>query len=363
MTNGEPLRVAVVGLGWAGRSIWLPRLREHPAYVVAAAVDPVLPARASAASVLGDVPVYSTVDALSPDSVDLAIVAVPNHLHSEVAGRLLASGVPVFLEKPVCLSSAEADRLAEAEKTGGAVLLAGSAARYRTDVRQLYELAGKVGRVRHVDVAWVRARGVPDTGGWFTSRQLAGGGALVDLGWHLLDTLGPLLGSSTFVQVVGTVSDDFVNSPAWRAAWRHDEDPATATRGDVEDTARGFMTSTTGISVSLRASWASHEACDTTLIKVEGSASTATLVCTFGFSPNRRDGSTLTLTRDGATEVVAVPDDPIGSEYRRQLDELPAMLADPAAMGLAIEEARPTVQIIERLYESARRPTVAPVSV
>ena len=41
------LRVALVGLGWAARSIWLPRLREHADLVVAAVVDPDAAARAA----------------------------------------------------------------------------------------------------------------------------------------------------------------------------------------------------------------------------------------------------------------------------------------------------------------------------
>jgi oxidoreductase len=378
----SPLRVAVVGLGWAGRSIWLPRLREHPDYVTVAAVDPDPAARAAVAGVAGEdpamaMPVFSQVDDLDAAEVDLAVVAVPNHRHCTVASGLLLAGISVFLEKPVCLSQAEADELAIAEQVGGSMLLAGSAARYRADVRSLYELVEVLGEVRHIDVAWVRARGVPDAGGWFTQREMSGGGALVDLGWHLLDSIVPMLGVVEFDQVVGTTSDDFISNASWGAAWRSDApsapDPGSMivagggvvgrgvgrgvgrVYGDVEDTARGFLVTGDGVSVSLRARWASHEARDTTVIEVDGTAGTAALRCTFGFSPNRQDHSTLTHTRVGDTVAVPVPDEPVGAEYRRQLDELPALLADPANRGRAIDEARPTIVAIERFYASARR--------
>jgi oxidoreductase len=354
--------VAVVGLGWAGRSIWLPRLAEHPEFVVVGAVDPVPGAREAIAVEQPDIPVFDNVDQLGPAEVDLAVVAVPNHQHSAVATGLLTAGIPVFLEKPVCLTSAEADQLAAAERMGGAMLLAGSAARYRADVRSLYEIAPVVGAIRHIELAWVRARGVPDAGGWFTTRQLSGGGALVDLGWHLLDTVTPLLGAVEFDQVVGTTSDDFVNDRSWGAAWRHDDgEQLRRFGGDVEDTARGFLVTSDGISVSLRASWASHEARDATMIKIEGSAGTVSLRCTFGFSPNRHGGSTLTRTSAGTTVPVPVPDEPIGAEYRHQLDELPALLANPANRGRAIDEARSTIAAIERFYASAwgRRQPIA----
>ena len=365
----RPIRVAVVGLGWAATSIWLPRLREHPAYTVAAVVDPNPAAREAVAHDRAGTLLLSSVEELTSDQVDLAVVAVPNHLHSTIACKLLTQGIPVFLEKPVCLNSGEAEQLATAERAGNSLLLAGSAARYRSDVRELRRLITDLGRIRHVELSWVRARGVPDAGGWFTQRDLAGGGALVDLGWHLLDTVAPLLGSVDFDQVIGSVSDDFVNAGSARAAWRDSEDPEGAADGsedgsadaqpavcgDVEDTVRAFLITGSGVSISLRASWASHEAEDVTRIRIDGSGGTARLRCTFGFSPNRRPGgSSLTFTRDGVTSAVPLADEAIGAEYFRQLDELPGLLADPEGQGKTIDEVHRTIGVIERIYGSAR---------
>lgn len=342
------LRTAVVGLGWAGRELWLPRLTRHTDFDVVAVVDPALDALDAAPGV----PVHATVDALTPGAVDLAVVAVPNHLHARVAADLLGRGVCVFLEKPVCLTSAEADLLAAAEHAGGATLLAGSAAPHRADVAALARLVPTLGHIRHVDLAWVRARGIPQAGGWFTQRSLAGGGVLFDLGWHLFDTLAHLLGPAPFTQAVGVTSNDFVGAGTWNAAWREDVE-AAGEAGDVEDTARGFFVRDDGVSVSLRAGWASHEARDVTRIQVAGSAGTAELRCTFGFSPNRLPRPELTLTREGTTTPLPVQDEPIGSEYGRQLDGLAALLADPDRRGRTAAEARTTVGVIEDFYASA----------
>jgi oxidoreductase len=343
------LRVAVAGLGWAGRELWLPLLREHADFEVVAAVDADRAAREAFTAATG-ITAYPGVDALSARGVDLAVVAVPNHLHTEVGGALLAMGISVFLEKPVCLSSAEVDLLAAAERHGG-TLLAGSAIRYRADVEALRRVLPELGEVRHVDLGWVRARGVPRAGGWFVQRDKAGGGALLDLGWHLLDTLAFLLGPAGCAEVTGVTSDDFVNAGAWRAAWRRDR--AGADAADVEDTARGFLVRDDGVSVALRASWASHEARDVCRIRIEGTAGAAELTCTFGFSPNRVPEPVLTLTREGTTTRVAVPVEPVGVEYARQVDGLAAMLADPASRGRAVAEARPIIRMIESFYASA----------
>lgn len=351
---GRTVRVAVAGLGWAGREIWLPRLAAHPAFTVTAVIDPDPVARARARDT-HQVPVaYADADDLPTGAADLVVVAVPNHLHATVAARLLRRGVPVFLEKPVCLTSAEADLLAEAERTGDAVLLAGSAARYRADVRALVETAGELGPIRHVDVAWVRARGVPDAGGWFTRRDLSGGGALVDLGWHLLDTVLPILGPAPVSHVVGSVSADFVNDSAAHAAWRGGTIAAAGVHGDVEDTARGFLLTADGASATLHACWASHEARDTTTITVHSAAGSATLRCTFGFSPNRDPEPVLTRTHDGETVRLPLPAEPVGAEYDRQLDALPALLSAPDSRGVAAADARRIIDVIERIYRCAR---------
>lgn len=353
-------RVAVLGLGWAARSIWLGRLQAHPGYFMTAAVDPDPGARERARAHGTVERVLASADELDQDRVDLVVVAAPNHLHCPLACSMLERGISVFVEKPVCLSIAEADRLAAAERAGGAVLLAGSAARYRSDVRALYGVLDEVGPVRHVETSWARARGIPAADGWFTHRRLSGGGALVDLGWHLLDVIGPVLGPVAFDQVVGTTTADFI-AGATAAAWRGDADAGPgpgsgpgAGRRDVEDTARGFLVTSDGVSVGLRVGWMSHEPYDVTSVRVEGARGAATLRCTFGFSPDRVDRSSLALTREGRTTAIPVAAAPIGAEYDRQLDVVREQLADPTAVrGRAITEARSIVGLIARLYDSA----------
>lgn len=349
------LRVAVIGLGFAGRRIWLPRLAARPAFTVTAVVDPDRAARTAVLAELQGCVAYATPDQLEATEIDLAVVAAPNNAHAPVAADLLSRGVNVFLEKPVCLSSAEAERLDAARRAGGAQLIAGSAARYRTDVRTLRELAERVGPVRHVESSWVRARGVPGTG-WFVRRDASGGGALLDLGWHLLDVALPLAGDAVVEQVAGTIGSDFVNRAAARAMWKDGATVATGTGGDVEDTVRALLVTADGVSIALHAAWASHAPLDRTEITVSGVAGTAILNCTFGFSPDRASSS-LTLIVDGEVNRIALPEDPVGIEYDRQVDALPALLTGGTA---AVAEARRIIDVVERVYRLARRvPTPA----
>ncbi|MEV8505693.1 Gfo/Idh/MocA family oxidoreductase [Actinoplanes sp. NPDC051475] len=351
------IRTVLIGLGWSGREIWLPRVLARDDYEVVAAVDPD-PARRKAFTAATGRPAFAEVDGTLAADADLALVAVPNHLHAPIARSLLERGLATFVEKPVCLSTSEANALAAAERKGAGPLLAGSASRYRGDVVELAKLVPGLGRLRNVDLAWERARGVPQARGWFTNRAQAGGGVLVDLGWHLLDVLEEIVGPVSFDQVTATASDDHVNDPRWSAAWRHDL-PAPDIQVDVEDTVRGFLVADTGLSVGLRASWATHSAThDVTTIRVEGSEGTATLRTTFGFSPNREPRPRIVTVRRGQVGEVAVPVEPIGIEYDRQLDDIQRRLSDPSSPGCAIAGVRRIVATIEAMYASAARPAI-----
>jgi oxidoreductase len=379
VTAGDtPVRVALIGLGWAVRELWAPRLAAHPAYTVVAAHDPDPATRAWAAVHLPAARLLDHPGDLDPGGVDLAVVATPNHLHASTAAALLRRGIATFVEKPVCVTSAEAATLAAAERTGGAPLLAGSAAWHRADVAALRALLPELGPLRAVELSWIRANGIPAPGSWFTHRRRAGGGALVDLGWHVLTVGLRLLGWPRVAHVTGTVSSDFLTRTGTGATWRGDTPTPTAgTRAgggsasggggagaavggsaapcrDVEDTARGVLAVDGGPLVSVAAAWASHQARDVTRLVLEGAAGRAELRCTFGLSPHGVP-SQLVVWRDGRAEAVPVAPEERGAEYRRQLDRLPALLADPARAGVAAAEAARTVEVVERLYAAAGR--------
>jgi oxidoreductase len=204
----------------------------------------------------------------------------------------------------------------------------------------------------------VRARGIPAQGGWFTERQRAGGGALIDLGWHLLDVGLDLIGRPQIVQTCAVTSADLLDDGQWAASWRGDE----VERGqkDVEDGAAGFLVTDDGVGVFLRTAWASHQAHDVTKIRLHGSAATASLSCTFGFSPAREPMPRLVVHRAGIAEPVPLPDEPVGAEYRRQLVKLPLLLFGPSVRGQALAETTTIIGAIEALYASAGHPRANP---
>jgi predicted dehydrogenase len=130
-----------------------------------------------------------------PD-VDAAIVAVPNHLHADVAVDLLERGIHVLVEKPLAISTREGRRVVEAAR--GRVLAVGNFRRLFPSTRLVAELVERKTCGR--PIRFVAEEGFvyswTTRSGFALDRARAGGGVLIDLGSHVLDQLllclGPL---------------------------------------------------------------------------------------------------------------------------------------------------------------------------
>lgn len=123
-------------------------------------------------------------------SVDAVLVATPNTTHAAIASTFLEAGVHVLCEKPMATTRADADRMLAAAESGRARLMAGHCLRFSPNLALLRQLVseGLLGQVERI----TGAIGAPyDAGAQRTDfrrqKRLAGGGALMDLGVHLLD--------------------------------------------------------------------------------------------------------------------------------------------------------------------------------
>jgi predicted dehydrogenase len=127
-------------------------------------------------------------------AVDAAIVAVPNHLHADVAVDLLERGTHVLVEKPLAVSAHDARRVVEA--AGERVLAVGNFRRFFPSTRLVTDLVAREVCGRPVsfvaEEGFVYAWGARS--GFSLDRARAGGGVLIDLGSHVLDQLLLCLG-------------------------------------------------------------------------------------------------------------------------------------------------------------------------
>jgi predicted dehydrogenase len=131
--------------------------------------------------------------AADPD-VEAAVVATPNALHAPQTIALLHNGKHVIVEKPMATSLDDCDQMIEASRTGGGSLMVAHCWRFRDEVIAMRDriASGELGDIVKTRGYGVHAAWGPS--GWFTDPELAGGGALVDMGVHAIDTARFLLG-------------------------------------------------------------------------------------------------------------------------------------------------------------------------
>lgn len=150
--------------------------------------------------------------AVSAPDVDAVVIGTPNAQHSTQALMAFAHGRHVLVDKPMATTVTEAHTMAEAAHSAARTLLVGHMWRYRAEVRAARERleAGAVGTPVRTRGYGIHARWGPS--GWFTDPDDAGGGALIDMGIHAIDTVRYLLGDPTPTRVmasIGTAHGDY----------------------------------------------------------------------------------------------------------------------------------------------------------
>jgi predicted dehydrogenase len=279
MTNHQsslqPLRVGVVGLGYAGRTHLESYLRVPDVRVIALA-DPDAE-RLHSLGKLHDIPhLYNDHQAiLTRDDLDAISVCTPNHLHAPVAIAALERGLHVLCEKPLARSGPEAETIVQAAIQAERVLKVAFNHRARADVAALkhYIETGGLGRIYCAKAYWLRRSGIPGLGSWFTNKEMAGGGPLIDLGVHVLDMALYLLGEPQALAVSAAIYAEL--GPRGRGGSRADK-MVVGTGYQVEDLATAFIRLADGATLTLETSWATYRKANdefgVTLYGTEGGA-------------------------------------------------------------------------------------------
>jgi predicted dehydrogenase len=128
------------------------------------------------------------------EDIDAVVVSTPNALHAEQSVGFLDAGKHVLVEKPMATTVAGCDAMVDASARSGASLMVAHCWRFRDEVRAMRDrvASGELGEIVKTRGYGVHARWGPE--GWFVDPALAGGGALVDMGVHAIDTARFVLG-------------------------------------------------------------------------------------------------------------------------------------------------------------------------
>jgi len=175
-------------------------------------------------------------DAINHPDTDVVVIGLPNSLHEEATIAAAAAGKAVLCTKPLGRTAAEAKRMLDAVERAGVFAGYLEDLVYTPDTLKAVQAVrdGALGRV-----LWVRSRethGGPHSE-WFWDREIAGGGAIVDMGCHCIEIGRSFIGKEVRPLEVMCWADTQVH-------------PITA-----EDSAVGLVRYATGAVAQFEVSW------------------------------------------------------------------------------------------------------------
>lgn len=213
--------LAVVGLGNYARNVSVPAIEAGDYTDLGAVVsgDPEKAARVADAhdAVVLDYEGYAEGDAV--DAYDAVYVATPNRLHLDQIRTAAGHGKHVICEKPLEATTERAVAAVDACEEAGVTLM--TAYRMQTDpvIRALasFVSAGGIGDPTKAmgEFTFPVLAGSKGPGQWRLDAELAGGGALMDVGVYPLNTTRYLLGADPgAVEAMARADDPFGDQPA-----------------------------------------------------------------------------------------------------------------------------------------------------
>ena len=249
----KKFRIGIIGTGGIANKHVNSYKQMEDVEVVAGA--DILPGKAKAIFERNELPnakaFESAEEMLNAVELDGVSVCTYNSTHAECAILALKHGIPVLLEKPMTVTLDDAKKIVEAEKESGKFVTVGFQPRYDNRMKKIKEIvqSGELGKIYYIQTGGGRRRGIP--GGTFIEKELAGVGALADIGCYSLDMVLNAIGYPKPLTVSASSFDYFGKNPKYNS-------PENAKRFSVDDFCGAFIRLEGGITLDFRMSWAMH---------------------------------------------------------------------------------------------------------
>lgn len=349
----QKLRVGIIGLGGICRCAHMPAYEKMENVEVAAICD-ILPEKIESFRQLFpkvEAPAFTDYkELLQVEGLDYVDICTPNYLHSVIAVDALHAGLHVFTEKPDAVSVEEALKMKQAAEETGKHLMVMRNNRYRPSSQFLkkYIEQGKMGEIYCGRCGWIRRRGIPGKGGWFTTKEQSGGGPLIDLGVHMIDLSIWLMGNPTPVAVSGCTYRKFADSDVSDSVHSSFGEKKSDGIFDVEDLAMGFIRFDNGACLQIEFSWASNIEQEEAFVELRGTKSGSK------FS-SKYDGIHIFTEENGqCVDVLPTVLDSTGTDHHEaNLRHFADVLLQEKEPDFVPEQGVNMIRILQAMYRSA----------
>ena len=189
--QGPVLRVAIMGLGGYGTMVAEAMRACKKAQLVGVVSG--TPSKVSAWQTRYRIPVkncynYQNFDEMvNNKDIDAVYVITPNGLHKDHVIRAAKAGKHVICEKPMAINAKEGQEMVDACKKAGVKLLVGYRIHFEPKTLEIIRMrnAGEFGKVMFFQGLSGFVIGDPKQ--WRLNKQLAGGGAMMDIGIYSIN--------------------------------------------------------------------------------------------------------------------------------------------------------------------------------
>jgi predicted dehydrogenase len=207
---------------------------------------------------------------LADKEVDAISICTWNVLHAEIAIAALEAGKHVLVEKPLCRTIEEAEKIKKMVEKTGKILQVGFVRRYAENTKLIKAFLdnGDLGDLYYAKASCIRRLGNP--GGWFADKEKSGGGPLMDLGVHMIDICWYLMGRPKPVSVSGTTYSRLGNRSNIKNLSFYKASDFDASENTVEDLATALIRFENGASLYVDVSFTLHAAKDEVSVKLYG---------------------------------------------------------------------------------------------
>ncbi len=230
------IRVAVTGTGFIA-GIHARAIQANKNAELVAVVGHDAARTATFARKYGITGVYFSIEELiKSGEADAAVIGTPNALHFAQTMAALKAGLAVMVEKPMAMNAREAEQMFDASRRYKRPLMVAQCWRFHRDVLWLKKqvIAKKLGCIIRTKAYGVHTHWGPS--GWFTQKALAGGGALIDMGVHAVDTTRFLIGDPNPSSVYARIGTYYM-------------------KADVDDTGVIIVNWANGVTSYIEAGW------------------------------------------------------------------------------------------------------------
>lgn len=190
------LNAAIIGLGWWGKNLVaaVQDKSERIRFVHGVSKEP--DTVRELASKHGFRLSTSLEEALADPQVQAIVLATPHSLHADQIVQVAGAGKPVFCEKPLSLTRADAERAVAATQRARVPLGVGQNKRFWPSTRELVKVvrSGVLGQLLHIEGHYSNENSSKHFSAWRADPHETPGAGMTGTGIHLLDVFSTLAG-------------------------------------------------------------------------------------------------------------------------------------------------------------------------